>query len=239
MAAGRGLVLASLGRFKELDRLADSLRPFSQEQSGGIRLFPLIVGIAPPGYGADYLARFEKAPLLSPFQAYIAATIKLAQGDGQRGGKIVDSLLASDSTKYPPFLRDLLIAARGWRTVLAGDTVAGLKDMTRGVGEAAPMGGSFLTAPVRLQYAAVLASRPDTRQHGIRLLRYGFDTDIGFQPITVMALARAYEAAGEKANAAEAYGQLIRLWNKADESGKPRIDEAKEALQRLTGEGAK
>jgi serine/threonine-protein kinase len=239
MAAARGLVLASLGRFNDLGKLSDSLRPFSQEQAGGIKLFPLMVGIAPPGYGAEYLARFDKAPLLSPFQAYIAATIKLAQGDIPRGGKIVDSLLASDTTKYPPFLHSLLIAARGWRTVLAGDTIAGLKDMARGVGQAAPMGGSFLNAPVRIQYAAVLASRPDTRQQGIRLLRYGFDNDIGFQPMTVFALARGYDAAGDKVNARQAYSQFLRLWNKADESAKPRIEEAKEALQRLTGEGQK
>jgi hypothetical protein len=148
----------------------------------------------------------------------------------------VDSLLASDTTKYPPFFSSMLVACRGWRTVLAGDTVAGLKDMARGLEDAAPVGGSFLTGPVRLQYAAILASRPDSRQQGIRLLRHGFDTDIGFLPMTVMALARAYEAVGDKANAAEAYGRLIRLWNKADESGKARVDEAKAALERLTGE---
>jgi len=236
MAAARGMVLGSLGRFKDLERLADSLRPFSQEQSGGVRLYPVMVGIAPPGYGAAYLARFDKASLTNPFQAYIAATIKLAQGDGQRGGRIVDSLLASDTTKYPPFFRSMLVAARGWRTALAGDTVAGLKEMTVALDEAGNAGGGFLGGPIRLQYAVLLAARAETRQRGIALLRHGFDTDIGFQPLALLALARAYESAGDRANAAQAYGQFLRLWNKADESAEPRLDEAKDALQRLTGE---
>ena len=111
--------------------------------------------------------------------------------------------------------------------------------MARGIEEAGPQGGSLLNDPVRLQYAALLAARPETRQQGIRLLRYGFDNDIGFQPMTVFALARAYDAAGDKVNARQAYSQFLRLWNKADESAKPRIEEAKEALQRLTGEGQK
>jgi len=237
-AAARGIVLASLGRFNDQGRLVDSLRPYSQE-ADGIRLFPLMVGIAPPGYASAYLARLEKAPLLNPVQAYVTATVKLAQGDAQRGGKIVDSLLASDTTKSPEFLHSLLLAARGWHTVLAGDTAAGLRELGHGVRLAAPTGGSLLTATVRLQYAAILASRPDTRQQGIRLLRYGFDNDIGFQPMAIYALARAYDAAGDKANAALEYGRFLHLWNKADDSAAPRVEEVEGALQRLTGEGAR
>jgi hypothetical protein len=165
---------------------------------------------------------------------YVATVMSLSRGDAQRSGRLVDSLLASDTTRIPPFLRGLLAAAKGWQKVVAGDTLGGLKEMGR-VLEQPLQGGPFLAGPVRLQYAALLASRPDTRQQGIALLRYGFDTDIALMPLANFALARAYEKAGDKANAAEAYSRFLHQWNKADESAKPRVEEAKEP-QRLTGE---
>jgi serine/threonine-protein kinase len=238
MTVARGMVMSSLGRFKDEIKLADSLRPISMEQSGGLRLFPLLMGFAPPDYETEYVARFNKVPISSPFMAYVASTLSLAKGDAQRGGKLADSLLASDTTKYPPFLRSLILANRGWSKVVAGDTVNGLKEMAR-VMEQPLNGGTFLTGAVRMQYAIILASRADTRQQGIALLSHGFDTDIAALPLANLALAKAYEASGEKAKAAEAYGRFLHQWNKADEAARPRIDEAKDALQRLTGEGQK
>lgn len=96
-----------------------------------------------------------------------------------------------------------------------------------------------MTAPIRLQLAGLLASRPPTRAEGIRLLRYGFDADFGTEPMVQFALGQAYEAAGDRPAAAEAYGRFLRLWNKADSSAQPRVQEAREGLKRVTGEPTK
>ena len=52
-------------------------------------------------------------------------------------------------------------------------------------------------------------------------------------------LGRAYEASGQRSQAAAAYGQFVRLWSRADTIYAPRMTEATEALQRLTAEGAR
>lgn len=235
MAGARGMVLASLGRFKEMLKLSDSLRPISMEQSNSMRLFPFTVGFAPAGFDTGYVGRFEKVPVGSPFQGYVLALVKLNQGNHQRAGKLVDSLLAVDTTKVPRFLRDWLTATKGLVKVAAGDTAGGMKEMGE-ILKYQLQGGSYLGGPVRLQYASLLTTRPDTRQRGLQLLEHGFDTDIGFQPIATLALAKAYEASGDKAKAAEAYSRFLKEWDEADETAKPRINEVKEALQRLTGE---
>ncbi|HWA58611.1 MAG TPA: protein kinase [Gemmatimonadales bacterium] len=238
MAAARAMVLTGLGRFKEVSRLADSLKAVAPDQAGGIKLFPFLVGIAPPGYEAEFMARFRKAPITNPFAGYLTAIIALNEGEVARGGKIVDSLLAGDTTQIIPGLRVLLRATRGLHTALAGDTARGLAQMGTALQEADNL-GSFLSGPLRLQYAALLASHPNTRPLGEALLRNGFANDIGFLPLANYALARAYEAAGDKPRAAEAYGMFLHQWDKADESAKPRVDQAKEALAKLTGEGGK
>jgi serine/threonine-protein kinase len=238
LAIARGLVLSSLGRFKEASKLADSLKPVSQDQSSAVRLFPFMLGFAPPGYEKEYMAKFEAAPITNPFGGYITAVIHLAGGDAARGGKIVDSLLATDTTKLPPPLMSLLHGARGWHTVIKGDTAKGLIEMGAALGQQNQT-GSFMVGPLRLQYAAILASRPASRAQGIALLRNGFANDLGFLPMVNYALAKAYESAGDKANAAEAYGRFVHQWDKADESARPRVDAAKEMLAKLAAEGGK
>jgi hypothetical protein len=79
-------------------------------------------------------------------------------------------------------------------------------------------------------------ARPETRQEGIQWLRYGFDDNPIYLPLTYLALGRAYEAAGEPDSAALAYGRFARLWDKADPTLQGRVREAREALQRLTAE---
>jgi hypothetical protein len=57
-----------------------------------------------------------------------------------------------------------------------------------------------------------------------------------FLPLSYLARGRAYEAAGESDSAAFAYGRFIRLWDNADPPLQGRVEEAREALKRLTAE---
>jgi hypothetical protein len=92
------------------------------------------------------------------------------------------------------------------------------------------------TAFFRFQLALALASRPETRAEGITWLRYGFDLEPLYLPLTQLALGRTYEAAGQRDSAAVAYGRFLRFWDKADPEMQGRVREAREALQEVNRE---
>ena len=76
-----------------------------------------------------------------------------------------------------------------------------------------------------------LAARPETREEGIRWLRYGFETLPMYKPLTLLALGQTYEAAGQSEAAAAAYRRFLRLWDKADPELQGRAREATQALR--------
>ena len=121
--------------------------------------------------------------------------------------------------------------------MMGGDSTAGILAMRTALENVGGGWNPFLTAPLRLQLAAALAQRPATREQGRQILEYGFTADVGVAPIALYALGRAEEAAGNRSAAAAAYGQFLRLWDKADPMLLPRITEVREALKRVTGEG--
>ena len=100
-------------------------------------------------------------------------------------------------------------------------------------------GNPVFGGAVSLRLAQYLASQPATRAAGILRLRNGFTDRPEFIPIVQYDLGKAYEAAGDKANAVASYGQFLRLWDHADSNFQARVHDAKDALQRLTKEGAK
>ena len=127
-------------------------------------------------------------------------------------------------------------AVDGWGMLLQGDSVAGIRRLRAGLDTAASPGTTEETAFFRFQLGLALAARPETRAEGIRWLRYGFDFQPLYLPLTQLALGRTYEAAGQRDSAAMAYGRFVRLWDKADPELQGRVREAREALQELTGE---
>jgi TolB-like protein/tetratricopeptide (TPR) repeat protein len=232
----RGMLMTSLGRFAEAKRLADSMGPAAQQQAGGIYVSPVVLGIAPQGFADSTIALISRIPINSPFLGFVVAETYLGHGDMARGGRIIDSLLASDTTKYPEFFRGALVAGQGWKKMAAGDTAGGLAEMRRGIEALGSQGGPIISGAVRLQFALGLASQAATRDEGIRLLENGFDNDLILTPLTFLALGRAYEAAGNRPAAADAYSQFLRLWDKADPKVQGRVQQAKEGLMRVTEE---
>lgn len=233
-ASGRGFLLAGLGQFGTALKLVDSLGPAGREAGGGIVLLPIMMGMAPPGFGKEMLAGASRTPIQNVFHGYLMIATGLAQGETVRSGKLLDSL-ARDSTQMPPFLRGAYRGAKGWHAILQGDTIGGLRELRAGA-EQAGQGNTFFTAPIRMELAATLVARPASRDEGMRLLRSGFDTDLGIKPFTYFALGRAAELANQKDSALAAYGQFLRLWAQADSMGQPRVQEAKDAIARLTKE---
>ena len=233
----RGFLLLGLGHLDRAVAYGDSLRATDPRSSQQLRISPYLLGIAPPGWNAELLARFDRNRNDSPFMAAVKTTIRLQQGAIGPARRLADSMIARRDTTGGAQLGDFFVALRGWARVEAGDTAGGLADLRAGL---RPLGewNNFLTGPVRLAWARTLAARPGTRQDGIALLRLGFTSDIGLLGPAMYELGRAEELAGHRERAAEAYGQFIRLWADADSLLQPRVDSARAGLRRVTGEPA-
>ena len=234
--AGRGILLAALGRLDDARQEFDSLVRINPDQAFGILLFPHMYGYAPVEYGQDIFGPLGARPRANPFQVYYQAILQLGRGQRAEGERLVDSLLAHRDPKMPPKLYDIVRAAKGWATMTAGDTAGGLAAMRAALEDVGAGWNPWMTGPLRLQMATAMALRPETAAAGRRLLQHGFNGDLGVAPMAAYALGRTEEAAGNKAAAAEAYGRFLRLWDKVDPALQPRVTEVREALGRVTGE---
>jgi TolB-like protein len=232
--SARGFLYAGLGQFGNAKKLVDSLGPAGRDAGGGIILAPIMLGFAPPGYGGEMLEQAQQIPIQNVFHGYLMIATGLAQGETIRSGKLLDSL-SRDSLKMPPFLKGAYRGARGWHALLKGDTTLGLQELRAGA-EQMGVGQQFFSGPIRFQLASTLAARPQTREEGMRMLRNAFNNDIGVRPFAYFVLGKAEEIAQEKDSALAAYGHFLRLWAKADSMGQPRVQEARDAIARLTKE---
>ena len=234
---GKGITLGGLGRLRAAEAIADTLTQRKSEQGQAAVMLPLLLGFAPPAYQPPAITGFLNAPRSNPFQVYLVVIFALNRGERAEGARLSDSLLAHQSPNMPPQFWELVRAAKGWSVMMGGDSTAGILAMRTALENVGGGWNPFLTAPLRLQLAAALAQRPATREQGRQILEYGFTADVGVAPIALYALGRAEEAAGNRSAAAAAYGQFLRLWDKADPMLLPRITEVREALKRVTGEG--
>jgi tetratricopeptide (TPR) repeat protein len=234
--AMRVAISAGLGRFTEASRLADSLALLDPGNALAVLGVSIIMGLAPPEFGGPLVAGWLRSPPASPDTPYYLAIFELGRGQLPAARRRIDAALAiRDTIALPANVRGLLLGARGWASLMAGDTAAGLSDLRRALNEAAEPRREILTAPWRFQLALALASRPETRAEGIRWLRYGFDDPL-LVPLTYLALGRAYRAGGDRQAAALAYGRVVRLWDKAEPPLQAHVREARAALEELTAE---
>jgi serine/threonine-protein kinase len=228
----RGFLYAGLGMFGQAQRLVDSLGPAGRDAGGGILLQPMMLGFAPPEFGKGFIDPTRDVKIQNPFHGFLMIAVNLARGETTRSGRLIDSLIR-DTTQMPPFLRGAYRGARGWHTVLRGDTANGVKELRAGA-EQMGYGQNFFSSPIRLQLATTLAAQVNTRDEGMRMLRNGFDGDFGVKPIALFALGKAAEIANQRDSALAAYSQFLRLWANADSLGEPRVREARDAVARLT-----
>jgi tetratricopeptide (TPR) repeat protein len=232
----RASATAGLGRFREASRLADSLAMISPGDALVVSAAPVVMGLAPPEFGGPRVAAWLRTPPRSSEDELYRAIYELSQGQLPAARRRIDAALTvRDTIALPPNVRGSLLGARGWASLMAGDTAAGLADLRRALNEAATPHGELMTAPWRFQLALALAARPETRAEGIRWLRYGFDHPL-LIPLTYLALGRAYRAAGDRQAAALAYGRVVRLWDKAEPPLQSFVREARAALEELTAE---
>lgn len=229
----RAVVLMSLGRLAEARRVTDSL----PVEMSGVSTLPVIMGYAKRSYADRALQPLAGMSPSDPGPALARLVLALGERDVAGVRRLAQAALASDTAKLP-VPSGILTAALGWADLMQGDTTSGVRKLESGLRETGygPQAPGFLTAAFRFQWAAALAARPATREEGIRRLRYGFDGDLPWIPLTYLALGQALEDGGDREGGAQAYAQFVRLWEKADPELQPRVDAARRALQRLTAE---
>jgi hypothetical protein len=227
---------AGMGRWRTARRIADSLRTLDPEKAIEVQALAIALGLAPASAGGFLDSAVTAFPPGAEAE-YGHALLHMLRGQVREGRRrIARALAARDSGKIPTNVRGLLIAADGWGMVLQGDSAAGIARLRSGLDQVAAPGMAEESAFLRFQLALALAARPESREEGIRWLKYGFDLQPLYLPLTNLALGRTYEAAGQRDSAGRAYSRFLRLWDKADPELQGRVREAKEAIQEISGE---
>jgi tetratricopeptide (TPR) repeat protein len=226
--------LAGVGRWTEALVLLDSLKTIDPGKANGGKAWAIALGLAPASYNPTLDSVVKTLPP-GPETVYASAMLHLIRGQPAEGRRTLAREMDSrDSTSIPETIRGLMQAADGWAELLQGDSIAGIRRMRSGLDlSAAPNEESAFP---RFQYALALAARQETRIEGIRWLRYGFETLPLYKPLTLLALGRTYESAGQSDSATVYYSRFLRLWDKADPELQGRVREARDALQELAGE---
>jgi hypothetical protein len=237
-------VLSSLGRLAEARPSYDSV-PATPPLDGAIfSLLPVCAGLADPSYAAqavELISRPPPAPGFAQLFAYLRMLYALSQSDALAARRAAEETLVPNSVIDAAVMGGMVKAGLGWADLIDGDTLSGLRKLDEGIEEA----GYGLTAslafaaPLRFVRAAALAERPETRDRGIRLLRYGlYPWDTNYLALRYLLLGQALEEEGDRVGAIRAYSRFVRLWEDADPELQPRVETARRALERLTAEGA-
>jgi hypothetical protein len=233
----RAYATVGLGRLSEALPLIDSLAAIAPTTAAGALAGPIGLGIAPVSYGAPRLDSLIVTLPRGALLRYGRAFMALSRGDVATGRREVRAGLALGDS-IGPTMHGMLIATGGWASLVAGDTAAGVRQLKQGIGQLVGPSTSPMSAFLRFQLALALSARPETREEGLRWLRYAFDEqgETYLVPLTYLALGRTWEASGQRDSALYAYGKFVRLWDKADPPLQSSVREAREAMARLSAE---
>jgi hypothetical protein len=223
-----------MGRWHDARGVLDTLKRIDPGKTVGIQAWSVALGLAPPSYRSMVDSALRLVPP-GPQADYAKALVEMLRGkvpEARRG--IARALASRDTAMLAQPGHGLLLATDGWGAILQGDSVGGIRRMREGLASAS--GPNEENSYLRFQFALALAARPDTREEGIRWLKYGFDQQPLYLPLTDLALGHAYELGGQRDSAAQAYSRFVRLWDKADPEMQGRMREAREGLQQVSGD---
>ena len=215
--------------------LIDSLMSIAPGPAAGAIVGPIGLGSRRDPWRTPAGRLMASAPA-GALERYGRALLALSRGDVAAGRREVQAGLALGDT-IGPTMRGMLTATGGWASLVAGDTAGGVRQLRQGIGELSGPFAAPMSAFLRFQLALALSARPETRDEGIRWLRFAFDDPQNYLiPLTYLALGRAWDAAGQRDSALYAYGKFVRFWDKADAPLQGRVKEAREAMARLSAE---
>lgn len=235
LLTARAAMTAGLGRTTAADRQLDTLRLLDERLAARVAAHRTVLGLATAERVAGLLADGE-ATAADPWSRSLFISAALARGALPKARALLDAAATSDSVRASAAWQAVLAAQRGWLQMAQGDTAAGLAAIERALAQGGGLAASRAGAPVRFVQALVLASRPASREEGIRRLRWGFEQEPDYLPLAYEALGRALEAKGDTTGALDAYGRFARLWAGADAGLQPRVELARRAMADLTAE---
>lgn len=228
-----------LGQVKTAKAIADTVAQINPAMREAAAMLPIYAGLLSPTQRQKFATGLARAPANNAFVAFMRALMAVDMGDGATAAAEVAKAQAMPDSTRPPFLNGPLAILGGLAIVAQGDTVRGLTRAEAGLRVPSRIGATPFSNAVSLRLAMIQVARPATRDAGIRRLEDGFSDQVAFIPITQLYLGRAHEAAGHRAEATAAYGQFLRLWERADTMYSAHLAEARDALVRLTAEGAR
>ena len=231
-----GKIYAGLGQMGRARAISDTLRKEDGQGAPELLGWPMALGLVPPDYDRGWLDTAVAAIPPGPRREYVDAMLALIRGRTDEARRGIDALVARRDPGVPDDLRGQILAAQGRLMLLAGDSAAAIPRLQEGLDLAARPGLAGGLGVFRFELATAMAERSETRAEGIQRLANGFLLEPFFLPLSYLVLGRAYEAAGQRDSAAVAYGRFIRLWDHADPPLQGRVEEAREALKRLTSE---
>ncbi len=228
-----------LGQIRVAKAIADTVSQINPAMREAAAMLPIYAGLLSPTQRQKFATGLARAPANNAFVAFVRALMAVDMGDGATAAAEVAKAQAMPDSTRPPFLDGPLAILGGLAIVAQGDTVRGLTRAEAGLRVPSRIGATPFSNAVSLRLAMIQVARPATRDAGIRRLQNGFSDQVAFIPITQLYLGRAQEAAGHRAEASAAYGQFLRLWERADTAYAAQVAEARDALVRLTAEGAR
>jgi hypothetical protein len=228
---------AGLGQLSRARALADTVRAESPADAPILLAWPMVLGLAPPDYDRGWLDTFMTTMPAGARHDYAEAMMHLIRNRPAEARRGIEALL-SGGDSLDDQTRGQAMAAQGYLAILAGDSASGIRRMEDGIRVAAKPGYAAMLGWDRFELALAQAGSgdADTRQEGIRRLSNAFLQESLLRPLSYLALGRAYEAAGQRDSAVFAYGRFVHLWDNADPPLRSRVEEARDALRRLTGE---
>jgi tRNA A-37 threonylcarbamoyl transferase component Bud32 len=213
-------VLQALGRLDEADGVIEALKFEHPLLAATMYLKPVIAemrGPRPDDLEALQVISTRTQPFVG---AYWADLYALASGKVE-ALSVGDATDSTDAPEGADLYASLARALEGWRIMLLGDTAAAAVELQTGLLEAGNRAGlveaghRISTGPLRYRLALALVSEEETRAEGLRLLQTSLpDYEYLAQSFGLLGGALVHQDRVDEA--AVAYGQVVRLWGKAD-----------------------
>jgi TolB-like protein len=190
--------------------------------------------VIPPELLREDLELLEANVAALPFIPDLLHFYYLTVGDGESADRFPLTLEVPPDAGIDTVA--LRMATEGWDRLLRGDTLTAAASLDGAIRRTG-FRNFGVVGPAMMPFAELLASRPATRDRGIRMLRRTTVYSAVETGRAFLALARALEDSGDVDGARGAYAQVVRLWDGADPHRQDAVREARAALARLTAEG--
>jgi serine/threonine-protein kinase len=237
MRYGYAMVALATGQIGEYEKGVSELEahdlPGIRALGGLMRVLAVLAGQKPRSFadseGLNTLLRDQSAGA----PAFVESLLALSKGDTGPARAFVEAAPTGSENG-----RHMLRGTAGWIALIEGDTATGIVDLQMAIDSmpATELGGDQVRNILYFQLARTLAMQRETHEEGMKRLAYGLTLMNAPEllPAAHLAAAQASESMGNVETAIEWYSKFVQLWEQADAELQPRVEEARNAVTRLT-----